>query len=50
MIIYTREIKKYKNGLSDIKEILDEDKDESYLDEKSERKFSSVQDNNKKEN
>ncbi len=41
MIIYTKEVKKYKNGLSDIKEILEGDEDESYLDEKSKRKFSS---------
>ena len=38
VIIYRKEIKKYKNSLSDVKEITQEEK--TYLDEKSEKKFS----------
>lgn len=37
--IYINEIIKYKNGLSDIKELVDEEEEETYLDEPSERKF-----------
>lgn len=37
--IYINEIRKYKNGLSDIKEIVDDEEEETYLDEPSERKF-----------
>ena len=38
MVIYVREVKKYKNSLSDIKEIMTEKF--SYIDEKSNKKFS----------
>ena len=41
--IYMNETRKYKNGLSDIKEIVDEDEQESYLDKPSERKFKDVE-------
>ena len=41
--IYMNETRKYKNGLSDIKEIVDEDEEESYLDKPSERKFKDVE-------
>lgn len=40
LIIYLRDMKKYKNELSDVKEIVNDTKKESYLDEKSKRKFS----------
>lgn len=41
-IIYAREIKKYKASLSDIKEIVGEKNNETYLDEKNKRKFKEV--------
>ena len=40
LIIYMLDMKKYKNELSDVKEIIKDDKKGSYLDEKSKRKFS----------
>lgn len=40
LIIYIVDMKKYKNELSDVKEIIKDDKKGSYLDEKSKRKFS----------
>lgn len=42
-IIYIREVKKYKDSLSDIKEIIDDENKETYLDEKNERKFKEVE-------
>lgn len=39
LIIYLIDMKKYKNELSDVKELVNEPKKESYLDEKSKRKF-----------
>ena len=38
LVVYEREIKKYKDSLSDVKEIV-EKSEKSYLDEKNERKF-----------
>lgn len=38
LIVYEKEIRKYKDSLSDVKEIV-EDTEKSYLDEKNERKF-----------
>ncbi len=38
IIIYRKEVKKYKNGLSDVKEITEEKT--TYIDEKSSKKFS----------
>ena len=43
LIIYNSEIRKFKASLSDVKEIT-VDENESYLDEKNERKFEDVQD------
>ena len=37
--IYLKEVKKYKSGLSDIRELLKEESAESYLDEQNKRKF-----------
>lgn len=42
-VVYIIEVRKYKAGLSDIKEIVN-DKNESYLEEKSKRKFEDVED------
>lgn len=39
IVIYIREEKLYKSSLSDIKEIVDDENDETYLDEVNERKF-----------
>ena len=41
VVVYFREVKKYKSGLSDIKEITKEE-NESYLNEASQRKFNNV--------
>ena len=43
LVVYVIEVRRYKAGLSDIKEIVN-DKNESYLEEKSERKFEDVDD------
>ena len=40
LIIYMKDMRKYKNELCDVKEIVNDNKKESYLDEKSKRKFS----------
>lgn len=42
-VIYIKEIKKYKASLSDIKEIIDDENKETYLNEKNERKFKEVE-------
>lgn len=39
LVIYIIEIKKYRDGLSDIKEIIEDEDDETYLDKPNERKF-----------
>lgn len=39
VVIYIREEKLYKSSLSDIKEIIDSENSETYLDERNERKF-----------
>ena len=41
LIIYLRDMKKYKNELSDVKEIVNDKKKKSYLDERSKRKYGS---------
>ena len=41
LVVYVKEIRKYKNSLSDVKEIVVEE-NESYLDEVSERKFENI--------
>ena len=41
MVVYLISVKKYKNTVSDIKEIVNEE-NESYLDEISERKYDDV--------
>lgn len=43
IVIYIKEVRKYKSGLSDIKEIIEEDENESYLEEANERKFEEYQ-------
>lgn len=43
VVIYVNETRKYKNGLSDIKELVDDEEDENYLYEPSERKFKDVE-------
>lgn len=45
LIIYVNEVRKYRQGLSDIKEILTFHK-ESYLNERNERKFENIDDEN----
>lgn len=44
IVIYIVEIRKYRSGLSDIKEIIDDEEDETYLDEPNERKFRDIED------
>lgn len=44
IVIYVKEVKKYKEGLSDIKEIIEDNEPESYLEESNERKFENYQD------
>ncbi len=44
IFIYIREVRKYKNGLSDIKEIVSKEENASYLDEKNYRKFIDLED------
>ena len=43
LIIYLNEVKRYRRGLSDVKEIL-KSSNESYLNEKNERKFKNIDD------
>lgn len=48
LVVYGLEVKKYKQGLSDVKELIDEEKSESYLDEINERKFNDVEETDAK--
>ena len=43
LIIYAYEMKKYKESLSDVKEIINDDKRDSYLDTASKRKFGNIE-------